>query len=64
MIAELSFILILTGKLFIDSLDSEHETASDLNWIGSVGDPVEAGLGDGPGQHRGRRRTVSSLLVG
>ena len=29
-----------------------------------MSDEIEAGLGDGPGQHRGGRGSVSGLLVG
>lgn len=48
----------------IDSLHSCHETPPDLNGVGAMGDPVESGLGDGPGQNGGSGGAVTGLLVG
>ena len=43
------FLLCLTVELGADCVCGHHDAPPDLDGVGAVGDRVEAGLGDGPG---------------
>ena len=54
----------LTGQVLVNGLHGGHEAPPDLHGVGSMGNTVEAGLGDGPGQDSGGSGTVTCLFVG
>jgi hypothetical protein len=41
--------------VIFDSVDSEHDTATDLYWVGTLGDLLEAFLGDSTSENLKKR---------
>ena len=56
--------IVHTCKLIIDCFDGQHQSSSDLYRVGSVGDAIKSGLGDGTGQNGGGCGPVTRLLIG